>query len=371
MVNSLHRRGGIYRRKTARRLIECCSRKENLQERVSKRDDKICLKPGTVLNIRYCVRKLLGSGSFGKVVEAHDLQDKEQVAIKVMKTNNQHTKQSLKEIELLKFINKEKGSRFIVKLHSHFCIGDKICSVFELSSNTLYAYLMDEYPAGFPLNATRIYSKQICNALQHLSDLQIIHGDLKLDNVLLTHPEAPTIKLADFGSAFRSGEKGDPYVRARPYRSPEFILHSRIGVPTDMWSLGCILVEMFTADILFAVSDSTAQINKFVEVLGMPPSSILDSSTRSTKFFEKQPGSDSFKPRNGATYKAAGMRNMQDVLDIDLEGSMYEKGEDDDNFLYEYVDFIDLILLMLKYDPSERITPCEALNHKFFNRQEE
>ncbi|KAK9872556.1 hypothetical protein WA026_018688 [Henosepilachna vigintioctopunctata] len=141
-----------------------------------------------------------------------------------------------------------------------------------------------------------------------------------------------------------------------------------------MWSLGCILVEMFTADTLFAVSDSTAQINKFVEVLGMPPSSILDSSTRSTKFFEKTPGSDRYvlkKPRNGETYKAAGMRKMQDILDIDLEGSMYEKGEDDDNFLYEYVDFIDLILLMLKYDPSERITPCEALNHKFFNSQEE
>ncbi|KAK9872557.1 hypothetical protein WA026_018689 [Henosepilachna vigintioctopunctata] len=168
--------------------------------------------------------------------------------------------------------------------------------------------------------------------------------------------------------------KVDPYVRARPYRSPELVLHSRIGVPTDMWSLGCILVEMFTADTLFAVSDSTAQINKFVEVLGMPPSSILDSSTRSTKFFEKTPGSDRYvlkKPLNGETYKAAGMRKMQDILDIDLEGSMYEKGEDDDNFLYEYVDFIDLILLMLKYDPSERITPCEALNHKFFNSQEE
>ncbi|KAK9882888.1 hypothetical protein WA026_023642 [Henosepilachna vigintioctopunctata] len=345
-----------------------------LRERVSKRDDKICLKPGTVLNMRYCVRKLLGSGSFGKVVEAHDLQDKEQVAIKVMKTNDHHTNQSLKEIELLKFINKEKGSRFIVKLHSHFCIGDKICSVFELLSNTLYAYLMDEYPAGFSLNATRNYSKQICNALQHLSDLQIIHGDLKLDNVLMTYPEAPTIKLADFGSAFRSGEKVDPNIRARPYRSPEFILHSRIGVPTDMWSLGCILVEMFTADTLFAVSDSTAQINKFVEVLGMPPASILDSSTCSKKFFEKTPGSDRYvlkKPRNGETYKAAGMRKMQDILDIDLEGSMYEKGEDDDNFLYEYVDFIDLILLMLKYDPSERITPSEALNHKFFNSQEE
>ncbi|KAK9888950.1 hypothetical protein WA026_004234 [Henosepilachna vigintioctopunctata] len=288
--------------------------------------------------MRYCVRKLLGSGSFGKVVEAHDLQDKEQVAIKFIKTNNQHEKQSLKEIELLKFINKEKGSRFID------------------FSNRLVEH------------------NQICNALHHLSDLQIIHGDLKLDNVLLTHPEAPTIKLTDFGSAFRSGEKVDPYVRARPYRSPEFILHSRIGVPTDMWSLGCILVEMFTADTLFTVRDSTAQINKFVEVLGMPPSSILDSSTRSTKFFEKTPGSDRYvlkKPRNGETYKAAGMRKMQDVLDIDLEGSMYEKGEDDDNFLYEYVDFIDLILLMLKYDPSERITPCEALNHKFFNSQEE
>ncbi|KAK9888962.1 hypothetical protein WA026_004246 [Henosepilachna vigintioctopunctata] len=326
--------------------------------------------------MRYCVRKLLGSASFGKVVEAHDLQDKEQVAIMVMKTNDHHTKQSLKEIELLKFINKEKGSLFIVKLHSHFCIGDRICSVFELLSNTLYDYLMDEYPAGFSLNATRNYSKQICNALQHLSDLQIIHGDLKLDNVLLTHPEAPTIKLADFGSAFRSGEKVDPNIRARPYRSPEFILHSRIGVPTDMWSLGCILVEMFTADTLFAVSDSTAQINKFVEVLGMPPTSILDSSTRSTKFFEKTPGSDRYvlkKPRNGETYKAAGMRKMQDILDIDLEGSMYEKGEDDDNFLYEYPrrvrEKVQLQERVSKRDDKICLKPGTVLNMRYCVRK--
>ncbi|KAK9888954.1 hypothetical protein WA026_004238 [Henosepilachna vigintioctopunctata] len=183
---------------------------------------------------------------------------------------------------------------------------------------------MEEHPAEVPLNATKNCSKQICNAFQYLSDLQIIHGDLKLDNLLLTHPEASNIKLADFGSAFRSGEK--------------FILNSKIGVPTDLWSLGGILVEMFTADILFAVTDFTAQINKFVEVKGMPPSSILDRSTRSTKFFEKTPGSDRYvlkKPRKGETYKAAGVRKIQDVLDIDLEGSMYEKGEDDDNFLPE------------------------------------
>ncbi|KAK9882878.1 hypothetical protein WA026_023632 [Henosepilachna vigintioctopunctata] len=280
--------------------------------------------------MRYCVRKLLGSASFGKFVEAHDLQDKEQVAIKVMKTNDHHTKSSLKEIELLKFINKAKGSRLIVKLHSYFCIGDKICSVFELLSNTLYDYLIEEYPAGFPLNATRNCSKQICNVFQFLSDLQIIHGDLKLDNLLVTHPEASTIKFADFGSAFRSGEK--------------------------------------------IITASTAQINTFVEVLGMPPSSLPDRSTRSTKFLEKTPGSDTYvlkKPCNSKTHKAAGMRKIQDVLDIDLEGSMYEKGEDDENFLYEYVDFIDFILLMLNYDPFERITRSEALNHKFFNSQEE
>ncbi|KAK9882871.1 hypothetical protein WA026_023625 [Henosepilachna vigintioctopunctata] len=232
---------------------------------------------------------------------------------------------------------------------------------------------MEEHPAEVPSNATKNCSKQICNAFKYLSDLQIIHGDLKLDNLLLTHPEASTIKLADFGSAFRSGEKLDPHVRAWPYRSPEFILNSKIGVPTDLWSLGGILVEKFTADILFAVTDFTAQINKFVEVMGMPPSSILDRSTRSTKFFEKTLGSDRYvlkKPRKGETYKAAGVRKIQNVLDIDLEGSMYEKGEDDDNFLYEYVDFTDLFLLVLKYNPSERITPCEALNHKFFNSPE-
>ncbi|KAK9888960.1 hypothetical protein WA026_004244 [Henosepilachna vigintioctopunctata] len=73
-------------------------------------------------------------------------------------------------------------------------------------------------------------------------------------------------------------------------------------------------------------------------------------------------------PSRSLRRKIQSSRNAknQDVLDLDYEGPMYEKGEDDDNFLLEYVDFIDFIVLMLKYDPSERITPSEALNHKFF-----
>ncbi|KAK9882886.1 hypothetical protein WA026_023640 [Henosepilachna vigintioctopunctata] len=74
-------------------------------------------------------------------------------------------------------------------------------------------------------------------------------------------------------------------------------------------------------------------------------------------------------PRSLRRRKIQSGRNAknQDVLDLDFEGSMYEKGEDDDNFLFEYVDFIDSIFFMLKYDPSERMIPSEALNHKFFN----
>ncbi|KAK9888945.1 hypothetical protein WA026_004227 [Henosepilachna vigintioctopunctata] len=69
--------------------------------------------------------------------------------------------------------------------------------------------------------------------------------------------------------------------------------------------------------------------------------------------------------------QSGGNAKNQDVLDLDFEGSMYEKGEDDDNFFFEYVDFIDSILFMLKYDPSERMTPSEALNHMFFNSKAE
>lgn len=57
-----------------------------------------------------------------------------------------------------------------------------------------------------------------------------------------------------------------------------------------MWSLGCILVEMHTGEPLFSGANEADQMNKIVEVLGMPPKHLLDQANKARKFFDKLPG---------------------------------------------------------------------------------
>lgn len=57
-----------------------------------------------------------------------------------------------------------------------------------------------------------------------------------------------------------------------------------------MWSLGCILVEMHTGEPLFSGTNEVDQMNKIVEVLGMPPKHLLDQANKARKFFDKLPG---------------------------------------------------------------------------------
>ena len=75
-------------------------------------------------------------------------------------------------------------------------------------------------------------------------DVAVIHCDLKPENILLRHPKRSAIKVIDFGSSCRSDRRMYSYIQSRFYRSPEVMLGLPYTVAIDVWSLGCILIEM-------------------------------------------------------------------------------------------------------------------------------
>lgn len=79
------------------------------------------------------------------------------------------------------------------------------------------------------------------------------------------------------------------YIQSRFYRSPEVLLGIPYDMAIDMWSLGCILVEMHTGEPLFSGANEIDQMNKIVEVLGMPPKHIIDQAHKARKYFDKMP----------------------------------------------------------------------------------
>ncbi|XP_078594162.1 dual specificity tyrosine-phosphorylation-regulated kinase 1B-like isoform X3 [Branchiostoma floridae x Branchiostoma japonicum] len=323
---------------------------------------------------RYEIDSLIGKGSFGQVVKAYDHGDQEYVAIKIIKNKKAFLNQAQIEVRLLELMNKHdpEGKCYIVKLKRHFMFRNHLCLVFELLSYNLYDLLRNTNFRGVSLNLTRKFAQQMCTALLFLStpELSIIHCDLKPENIVLCNPKRSAIKIVDFGSSCQLGQRIYQYIQSRFYRSPEVLLGIPYDMAIDMWSLGCILVEMHTGEPLFSGSNEVDQMNKIVEVLGIPPAHCLDQAPKARKYFDKHPdGTYSIrKSKDGKKYKPAGSRKLHDILGAETGGPGGRRMGEAGHSVADYLKFKDLILRMLDFDPKTRITPFHALQHNFFKR---
>lgn len=106
----------------------------------------------------------------------------------------------------------------------------------------------------------RRFAVQCLTALRFLRRLRIIHCDLKPENILLRHPSKSAITVIDFGSSCFEDEKVYTYIQSRFYRSPEVMLGLPYSTAIDMWSLGCILAELYTGYPLFPGENEQEQI---------------------------------------------------------------------------------------------------------------
>jgi dual specificity tyrosine-phosphorylation-regulated kinase 1 len=261
------------------------------------------------------------------------------------------------------------------------------CLVFEMLSLNLYELLKNTQFGGVSLNLIRKFAKQVLKALAFLArkEVDIIHCDLKPENILLRHPKKSGVKVIDFGSSCHSNKRMYSYIQSRFYRSPEVILGLPYTVSIDMWSLGCILVEMHTGEPLFSGSDQFDQMQKIVKVLGMIPDHILDKTSQPTRstFFEKVPGASSWslkqakdpgsgskdpKPETPTGPPVIPSTNPMASLSEVITAGLRQKKKyphEAQNSARNYELFIDLVIKMLAYEPKDRIKPLEALEHPF------
>lgn len=216
--------------------------------------------------------------------------------------------------------------------------------MFELLSLNLYEHLKDHNFRGLPLDAIRKIILQMLRSLEFLKRHHIIHCDLKPENVLLKNCDDSEVKIIDFGSSCFAQERVYTYIQSRFYRAPEVMLGIPYTAAIDMWSLGCIAVELWTGFPLFPGEFEGEQFNMIMEVCGAPPKELVEAGCRSHVFFDLR-GLPILVPGAKGRIRFPGTKSLQSKL----------RTND--------TKFVDFIRECLEWDPRKRMTPQAALGH--------
>ena len=223
---------------------------------------------------------------------------------------------------------------------------NKIFVVMEYMDHTLYD-LNEQRPRPFSISEVKCLMIQILSGIMYLHRNWVIHRDLKTSNILMDN--RGNLKLCDFGMARKYGSPLRPYtpvVVTLWYRAPEVLLGSTTyGPPLDMWSVGCIFAELLTKQVLFPGEGEIDQLRRIFQELGVP-------DDKKWKGYSKLPAVQRFK-FSGPPHSSLADR-FQKVSAVNPEPLLSDLG-------------MDLLSRMLEYDPEQRITAEEALEHPYFS----
>ncbi len=245
---------------------------------------------GTQQSTKYLVLDILGHGTFGQVVKTQNMKTKKIVATKIIKAKKAYLNQSLMEVAILEQINRKvdpKDEHHFLKLLDRFIHKEHLCLVFELLSCNLYELIKQNQFKGLNIKLIRCFTTQLLDSLAVLKDAKLIHCDLKPENILLIQQDKPMLKIIDFGSACHERQTVYTYIQSRFYRAPEILLGIPYTCSIDMWSLGCIVAELFLGLPIFPGQSEYNQLSRIIEALGLPPHWMLEMGKNSSRFFTK------------------------------------------------------------------------------------
>ncbi|XP_041941444.1 dual specificity tyrosine-phosphorylation-regulated kinase 4-like [Alosa sapidissima] len=232
---------------------------------------------------------------------------KELVALKILRNKRRFKQQGLVELKILDLLRKkDRNNHFnVIHMKEYFMFHDHLCITFELQGDNLHETLKKNRYKGFSQATVHRFTHSIFKCLQMLHHEKIIHCDLKPENIVVTQKGSQNIKVIDFGSSFFNHERVYSYIQSRFYRSPEIILGCSYGIEIDMWSLGCIIAELYTGVPLFPGENEKDQLALIMEVLGVPPEEMLQTAPRTKKFFEPNGKPRPYTNSKGNTRKTA------------------------------------------------------------------
>ncbi|KAL7139557.1 hypothetical protein ABFS83_09G060700 [Erythranthe nasuta] len=289
---------------------------------------------------------IIGSGTYGVVHKARHSKTGEIVAIK--QQFNGTSISSFRETDVLESLLPHPS---IVQL-KEVLVGngfddeeeeDPVYIVMEYFERDLNTYIKSKKKdESFIINPSEVkcLMKQLLEGVEFLHSNKLMHRDLKPGNILVNKDEKGmlNLKICDFGMCRSFGSRSGlytPSVGTSWYKSPEILLGAKkYSNAVDMWSVGCIMAELFTGQALFRGESELDQIKCVYRVLGTPNEDIWPG-------FTSLPGS------------VANFGQLPCTLTRDEFPMLTRVG-------------FDLLSKLLSYDPENRITAEVALHHAWF-----
>lgn len=338
-------------------------------ESTALRDDsegRLIYNKKDVLANQYTILDTLGEGTFGQVLKVEDKKANNRViALKVVKNDDDARNDAELEIDVLKKLAllDPKDKFLIVRMLHSFDYRGHICIAFEMLGKSVYDFLEDNNFQPYPMDQVRHMAYQLCYSVKFLHKNKLTHTDLKPENMVFVNADYymtnegsrcvknSDIRLIDFGSATFDHEHHSSSISTQHYRAPEAILQLGWHHPCDLWSIGCILYELYTGNPPFTLKTDTNQehLAMIEHVIGPIPCSMA-SKTKIAGYFKDGKVNLDKRSRTGRHIR----ENCKPLADYMKDQKEHTKH------------LFDLMRRMLEIDVSKRITAAKSLEHAFF-----
>ena len=315
---------------------------------------------------KYLVEEKLGEGTFGTVYKVKNLKKNTYCALKQQSTNNFNEINMLTRIKDFEIFNDQRQH---VLMHLDYFKND--CEqfiAFPLLGCDLLEYVTLTNFTHFEGPVLKRIALQMLKGLDYLHTIDVIHADLKLNNVMFVDPKtremqgstskqlsmiSSDIKWIDLGLA-RVDEDAKHSVPALPYRSPEVVFGMGMVEKSDVWTLGCILFELWTQFYFFDMAEDPKELIALLTYfIGPIPPDYINFEL----FFTFENGSE----RQRFINRIAELQPYRHPLDE------YHNSRTMDIGGYEEAQFVDLLRKMLTWKTECRLTTNDALNHPYFS----